>query len=391
MNAALIVFVKECRESLRDRRVLINALLLGPLLTPLLFLMLMQFVVNREIERAEKPLPVAVIGAANAPNLVDALRELGLSVRMAPDDAATAVRQREQDLVLRIPDDYAQRWRAGQPAELELYFDSSRQEAQAQAQRLERMIQQYTTRVGSLRLLARGIAPSVATPVVVALRDQATPEARGAVLLGMVPYFLVMTALLGGMWLAIDCSAGERERQSLEPLLINPVSTAQILAGKWAATAVFSVVSILLGLLAFREVSLFMPGDEPAFGPGLGMNFVLVAGAHMLPLALFLAIAQIWLASFARSFREAQTYLGLAQLVPLIPSVFLMVAPNVANPWWQAVPILGQQMAVLAALRGEAPALGPGLLGAVTTLLAAGLVYWQGVRLYRSERVAIYA
>ena len=389
MNAALVVFIKEGRESLRDRRVLLNALVLGPLLTPLLFLVLMQVIVGREIERAEKPLPVTVIGAEHAPNLVEALRQQGMEPGPPVPDPEAAVREQRIDLALRIGPGFGEEFRAGRPAEVEILYDSSRQDVRGALDRLEGMIGSYATRTGSLRLLARGIAPSLAAPIVIAGRDQATPQARGAMLLGILPYFLILSVFLGGMWLAIDTTAGERERQSLEPLLINPVARAQVLLGKLLATAAFSMTSLVLGLLAFMAVGNLLPAGDAFAGVSIGPRFVLQVLPLMVPLVLLVAIGQIGVASFARSFREAQTYLGLAQLVPLIPSILMMIVPMHAQLWMSAVPLFGQQIAILALLRGETlSALGLGL-GAAATLLAALGIFHLTLRLFLSERVAI--
>jgi sodium transport system permease protein len=390
VNAAAVVFVKECRESLRDRRVLLNALVLGPLLTPLLFLLLLHLTVGRELEQAERPLPVAVNGADYAPNFVAALRQMGLDPRPPVADPEAAVRERRQDLVLRIGPRFGADWREGRPAQVELLFDSSRQEVRGQVERLQAMIEGFSSRTGSLRLLARGIAPSVATPVVIAPRDLATPQARGALLLGMLPYFLVLTALVGGMWLAIDATAGERERQSLEPLLVNPVARGEVLLGKALATALFSLCSLVLGLLAFYVAGRLLPGDEAELGLAIGPRFVASALLVMLPLVGLIAIAQIWVASFARSFREAQTYLGLAQLVPLVPSILMMATPLRPALWMSAVPLLAQQLAVLGLLRGDPVGTAALALGAAVTLVAAAGIFGLTLRLYRSERVAIF-
>jgi sodium transport system permease protein len=385
----LIVLGKECIESLRDRRVLLNVLVLGPLLTPMLLLLLMHLIVGREIEKAERPLPVIVVGAQNAPNLVETLRQSGMDPRPAIDDPEAAVRAQRADLVLRIPQRFGEDWRAGRPAQVELIFDSSRQELRGEVQRLQSMIEAYAARTGSLRLLARGLAPSLVNPIVVADRDQATPQARGALLLNMLPYFLILTALIGGMWLAIDATAGERERQSLEPLLVNPVERASVLMGKWLATALFSMASLLLGLFAFLAVGRLLPSDDPGLGLSIGPRFVLVALPVMVPLVLLITMAQVWVASFAKSFREAQTYLGLAQLVPLIPSILLMAVPLRPQLWMSAIPLFSQQITILHLLRGEVVSPLAIAIGAAVSLVAAAGIFWLTLRLYRSERVAI--
>ncbi len=388
-HPALVVFRKECRESLRDRRVLLNALVLGPLFTPLLFLVLMHLIVGRELEKAEKPLPVSIVGAEYAPNLVAALRQQGLEQRPPVADPEAAVREQSVDLVLRIGPDFAEQWRSGRPAQVELIYDSSRQELRGATERLEAMVDAYGRRVGALRLLARGIAPALANPVILAPRDQATPQSRGAMVLGMLPYFLILTALLGGMWLAIDSTAGERERQSLEPLLINPVRRRDLLLGKHLATALFSMASLVLGLVAFMLVGHLLPADETGMGEAIGVRFIAITLPVMVPLVLLIAVAQLWVASYARSFREAQTYLGLAQLVPLVPSILLMAVPLRPQLWMAAIPLFGQQVTILRLLRGEAVNPLAIALGAAVTLAATLGVFWLLLRLYRAERVAI--
>jgi len=163
------------------------------------------------------------------------------------------------------------------------------------------------------------------SPVVVATRDQATPQGRGALLFAMLPYFLVLSALVGGMWLAIDSTAGERERQSLEPLLINPVRRDAILLGKMFATSAFSLTSLALSLVAFMIAGWFLPANKLGMTFNLSASVIVTILPVMVPLVLLLVNLQILVTSMAKSSREAQTYLGLLQLVPIIPSVILSV------------------------------------------------------------------
>jgi len=389
MSVAWIVYLKEVRESLRDRRVLMNTLLLGPLLGPVLFLVLMRLVIGRELEKAERPLPVVVIGAERAPELIDAMKQMGLVVKPAIADPELAVREQRIDLALRIAADFGAAWRAGRPAQVEIIYDSSRREGGSDVDRLRGMLEGYGHRNGALRLLARGLSPGIATPVVVASRDTATPQARGALLFAMLPYMLVLTIFIGGLWLAIDSTAGERERQSLEPLLTNPVPRDRILLGKYMATATFSMASLTLGLLAFLAAGVFMPTQQLGMSLALGPMFFAVALPMLAPLVLLLCIGQILIAAFARSVREAQTYLGLAQLVPLIPSIVLSVLPVKAQLWMYAVPLLGQQLAIMRLLRAEpVPALALAL-SALVTLLAAAALFALTRRIYNTERLAI--
>jgi sodium transport system permease protein len=391
VSAALQVFLKECRESLRDRRVLLNVLILGPLLGPVLFTILLRVTVARQIEQAQQPLPVAVIGAQYAPNLIAALRQLGMEVVPASGDLERAVREQQLDLGLRIAPTFAADWSAGRPAQVDLIYDSSRRDTGAQLQRLRAMLESYARSIGTMRLMVRGFAPTVISPLVFGARDQATAQARGALLFAMLPYFLILSAFVGGMWLAVDSTAGERERHSLEPLLINPVPRSSILIGKLLATAAFSLASLTLALAAFMLAGRFLPSDQAGITFDLGPAVVAGILPVTVPLVLLIVAAQILATAFAGSVREAQTLLGLLQLLPIIPSVVLSVLPIKTQLWMLGVPLLSQQILVGQLLRGESSPASWFALSASVTLLLMLVTLWGAVRSYNSERLATAA
>ena len=390
MKAALIVFIKECRESVRDRRVMLNALLLGPILGPVLFVVILRLTISHALEKAEKPLPAVVIGAELAPNLIEYLKQQNLEVLPPVADPEGAVRSQSIDLALRITKDYGTNWDAGRPAMVELIYDSSAREVNSEAQRLRGMLETYSRKNGAMRLLVRGLAPTLISPLVIATRDEATPQGRGALLFAMLPYFLVLSALVGGMWLAIDSTAGERERQSLEPLLINPVRRDAILLGKTLATTAFSVMSLTLSLIAFLIAGMFLPANKLGMTFNLSPAVIFTVLPLMFPLVLLLVNLQILVTSQSKSAREAQTYLGLLQLVPIIPSVILSVLPIKPQDWMYMVPLMSQQLSVTKLLRGESLPIQPVALGFVITLVVALAAFWLTRRNYESERLAIY-
>lgn len=387
----LTVFLKEVKENLRDRRTLISAFLTGPLLGPLMFVMLINFTLNRELDKAEKPLPLPVIGAEYAPNLVDALKAGGVVPGAPVADPAQAVRKQDADVVLRIAPDYGKAWRKGEPVQVELFYDSSQRDANTSVERVSTLVENYSRQQGVLRLVARGMSPSTAWPLQVAKRDQATPQSRAVLMFAMLPYFFVITVFMGGMYLAIDLTAGERERQSLEPLFANPVARWKILCGKLAAISVFSTASLLITLVAFAVVGRFIPAEKIGMELDLGLHFAVYVLLLMWPLVLLLAALQSMVAAFAKSYREAQTYLSLLMLVPIIPSLLLAFMPIKAQAWMYAVPLLGQNLGIMQLLRGDgvsAQQIGLCLLG---SLAAALLALLATIQLYRSERLAISA
>jgi sodium transport system permease protein len=390
-RAFLTVFLKEVMENLRDRRTLISAFLTGPLLGPAIFVMLINVTLNRELDKAEKPLPVPVIGAEYAPNLLDALRAGGVVPGAAVADPAQAVRKQDADVVLRIASNYGKAWRKGEPVQVELFYDSSQRDANTSVERVTQLVESYARQQGAMRLVARGMSPNAAWPLQVAKRDQATPQSRAVLMFAMLPYFFVITIFMGGMYLAIDLTAGERERQSLEPLFANPVPRWKILCGKLAAIGVFSTVSLLISLLAFAVVGQFIPAEKIGMELDLGVHFAARVLLLMLPLVLLLAALQSMVAAFAKSYREAQTYLSLLMLVPIIPSLLLSFMPIKAQAWMYAMPLLGQNLGIMQLLRGDgvsAEQIGLCLTG---SLVAALIAVLATVQLYRSERLAISA
>ena len=389
MNSAFVVFLKEIRENLRDRRTVLNTLLTGPLLAPALFVLLINAAVTRSIEKAEKPLPVPVAGAEHAPNLIAALERQGVEIRTAPADPERAVREGDVDLVLRIPPSYAQAWAAGEPAQVELIHDQSQRDAQGPVARLRALLQNEAQRTGALRLVARGITPALLQPLLVADRDQSTAQARSGTLFGMLPYFFILGVFIGGMALAIDTTAGERERQSLEPLFVNPVGRGTLLAGKLGATCAFAFTTLVLSIVAFSIAGQFLPTEKLGMSLEIGPRFALPTLFVMLPLVVVLASLQTLAAAFAKSYREAQTYLSLLMFVPVVPTLMLSLFPLKTQTWMYAVPLMGQQVTITRLLRGDRVAPFELALCFACTALVAGLVYFVTTRIYRSERLAI--
>ena len=389
MKTIITVFLKEVRENIRDRRTVINTLLTGPLMAPLIFVLLINGIVSRELDKAEKPLPVPVIGAENAPNLIEALKQRGVIIKDAIADPEKAVRDQDADLVLRIPSSYGEAWNKGEPAQVELIFDESQRDAQGSVKRLRGIIESYGQRTSALRLVARGISPTITRPLLVADRDQSTAQARGGMMFSMLPYFFILGAFIGGMALAIDTTAGERERQSLEPLFANPVARSKILLGKLGATGSFALTTLLLSIIAFSFAGQFMPTEKLGMTLSIGPRFATLTLIVMLPLVFLIASLQTLAAAFAKTFREAQTYLSLLMFVPAVPTMLMSVFPFKVETWMYAVPLVGQQVTITRLMRGEIVTSAEVALCFVCTAIAAVIVYLVTSRIYKGERLAI--
>lgn len=347
---ALVVLRKELTDALRDKRSLLSALVF-PLVGPLMVVVLFRVIIEQQ--DVDEPVQLPIVGAEHAPGLVAFLGEHDIEVQPAPDDPETVVKTGAAPAVLVVSPDYAERFREGKSADVELLVDRSRKESRSSVQRVERAVEGFSGQLGTMRLLARGVDPQLARPVALAKVDLATPRQRAADFLGMIPMFVAMAAFIGGIYVATDSTAGERERGSLEPLLVNPVDRRALAAGKWLATATLAFGSVVLTLVTSGIALSQTPLDELGVDVKLGVTDGFRLAIVMLPVALLAAGLQLMVATFARSFREAQTYLSLFMFLPMVPGMYMTAASLDPAPWMSFVPILGQQVLMTAVVRGE--------------------------------------
>lgn len=384
------VMRKELRDISRDRRTLALVLLLGPLLYPLIMLGMGALAEKRARTQLDATLEVPVVGVERAPNLVAFLATHGIKATAPPKDLDTAIAAQDIDIALRIGPDFATQWKAGTPALIEIVQDSTRRDAEIPAQRLENALSAYSQQVGAMRLLARGIAPTVAKPLAIGSRDLATAEAkRGQLLSYMLPYLLILTSFIGGAYLILDATAGERERQSLEPLLATPAARGAVVSGKIAAACAIGLTSLLLTLLAFKLSAQMAPGT----GQTLDVRFVAIAKMLLvlLPMLFFGTTLLTMLAAGAKSMKEAQSHITWLMLLPMIPTFVLMVNPLKTQLWQFTVPFLAQNQLLLKIIRGEPISLTIWAVYLATGFTIAGALWWLAVRRYHDEKLAVSA
>ncbi len=369
----LIVVRKELKDAFRDRRS-IYSVLIGSLFGPVLVGFMMNAIADRQREVEDVTIPV--VGMAHAPALMDWLRQqAGVTVIDGPAEPEAAVRDRKADVVVVIPEDYAKKFRASRPVELRIVSDGSRNTSRPRVQRVRSLLQRYNAEIASLRLMGRGISPAVVQPLQLQDLEVSSAQQRAAAILNFIPLFIVLAAFTGGMQIATDSTAGERERGSLEPLLVNPAPRGVIAAGKWLGAALSSMLSVFITTTLCVAMLQFIPLQDLGIRFRLGPGHVagLLAGA--LPLCLLAPAIQTWLATFARSFKEAQSYMGFLIMVPMLPGVLSSVYPLASQPWMYPIPMLGHHLLLVDVLGGKAPSpLVFAASAAVTVLVAMALV-----------------
>ncbi|ATB29120.1 ABC transporter permease [Melittangium boletus] len=378
------VFRKELRDHLRDRRSVASAVgftLMGPLLFGMMFTVMASWF------REDKPLELPVVGRAHAPSLVAFLERSGAKLSEPPEDYEALIQAGKLDTVLIIPEDYGKDFAEGHTAAVHLVMDNSRNQARKTIQRVRQLLGAYSGMLGSQRLLARGVAPELAAPIQVEEVDLSTPERLAASLLTIIPIFLVFAAFSGGMNVAIDAMAGERERGSLESLLLNPVRREALVMGKWMTAVVFAAAATTVCLLGFVAVMTRVPLQDLGVKVRLDALAVLGLWAGVIPLALMASAVQMLLSTFARSFKEAQTYIQVLMLLPMLPGMVLVLSPVQSKTWMFAVPVLGQEMIVQEVMRGEALGALPFVLSLASCgALALVFLAWTA-RLLADERI----
>ncbi|HQR11151.1 MAG TPA: ABC transporter permease [Casimicrobiaceae bacterium] len=351
MQRVLTVARKELVDTLRDRRTLLvtllPALIAGPLILLLMFSML-----SSQIGKARE-LKLPTVGPEHAPALVAFLERQQVTLVAAPTDHEARIRAGELDVVLVIDAGFERDVAEGKAGKLRLVYDRSRDRAQPAIREIEGLLRAYNRQWGSQRLLLRGIAPTVGNPLDVDATDLATPQQSGAFLLFFLAYYGLFAAVMGGMAIALDVTAGERERQSLEPLLMTPARPSELVVGKWLSVTAFNMLIVVVTLTGYYLTLRFAPlpvvGIPFLFGARELAWFLVV----LLPLISLLPAIMLYMGARSRTFKEAQASVSLVIFVVSIIPVVQLVQQKREPEWISWVPVSGQFSLLGQVLRGE--------------------------------------
>jgi len=388
MRTLFTVFVKEVIDNFRDRRTLASALIMGPLFGPMLFAFVINLSIERSLDDFERTLDVPVIGQEHAPNLMRYLASHNIHVVAGPADRAAAidaVTVGAHDVVVIVPAGFGEQLAATIPAKIELISDQANTQAERDARRVRTALHSYGRELAAIRLVARGVSPAVLRPINVDEIDVSTPSGRSAMLLGMMSYFFIFALLMGGMYLAIDTTAGERERGSLEPLLALPVTRGELMLGKIAATCIFMAVSLLLSLCSFFVALKFMPLEQLGMTPNFGADVVVAAFLVLAPFILLGASLMTLVASFTKSYKEAQTWLSVVLIAPTLPILIVSILTLRPQLEFMFVPSLSQHLLLVDMIKNEPVNIMHIAISVTSTLAIGAALTWICARLYRRE------
>nr|WP_286342947.1 ABC transporter permease [Ferrimonas sp. YFM] len=372
MSRILTILIKELKDGIRDRRSVMAAMSYA-LTTPLVFAGIFMITISDISEKEE--IAISIEGTESAPDLVRFLGAVGI-VGDSQDPLA---------ITLTISPDYGLQMSRGEPAEVILTADASRKELSQPLSQIKRVIHAYSDEMAALRLVARGINPRVIEPVDLVFHDRATNESKASLIMGAVLLSIMLSLFISGMNLAIDTSAGERERNSLALLLCQPVSTLEIVLAKGLAVTGFALFGLLLtmvvSVLVFAQVPWHELGFSLKFTPAIAGLIIIIC----LPIALFAATTQLFFSFFAKSFKEAQSYLTLMLFIPM--ALIMLPTFEIFGDVLKWLPISGQQLAITEMLKGQTLPATELAVSTLTTLALTLLLIWANARALKSEKV----
>jgi sodium transport system permease protein len=386
-----IVFLKEFKEHIRDKR---SLAMLG--IFVIMFPLMLGYILNNSIEKATKPeregMELAVIGGAQAPTLMTQLRQKNITIvdveNMDEEAIAKLLRQRKAVAVMRLKDNYAANYMEMRPADIELWFDSASDDGPRRRD-IEDVLNAYSSGIAGARLLAHGVSPATLSPVKVQRYDTGSNASRSAMLIGAMLGMLFLPAFTCCMSAAVDSTAGERERRSLEVLMAQPVTPWTLVCGKWIAASALGLIGLCLGMLLAHLILSWLPLEEIGMSWRVTSYDLLRVCLASIPLCLFGAAVQIALAMNSKTYKEAQSVLSIVTLLPLAPGAVVAMMEIEAAGWMYLVPMLSNQNLMRELAKGQELGLLPFVLTALCSLLPAlAIIAFASWRM-KSERYVL--
>lgn len=380
-----VVYFKELGDILRDRRALLTVGVVAILSGPVMLLMLANMLAGFEA-RAERRI-VLVQGIEHAPTLRNYLERETVKIETPPEDYIDRLRLgRLPDPVLIIPPDFEQVLAQNAVPRLTIMTDSTNGRADAGVARLQRWISGFSLQRAGLEMAMRSVAGTGYGRMEVEEHDLAGPLAQSTRVFGMLPFFFALAALYGVWGAALDTTVGERERGTLQPLLLTPAGGFALVVGKWLAVSSVGAGMVSTAILGFIPAQAVMPGETLKAMLAFGGHESLMAIAMFVPMAGLFAALLMLAGARARSFKQAQaSATGLLLAATMLPLLVGSSDSGVAH-WHAFAPVLAQHVQMRALLSGD-PVTWPGVLAGhlVTMLLVLPLLWWTSRCLSRQQ------
>jgi sodium transport system permease protein len=385
MKQIWAVFKKEIIDHWRDRRSVMNNLGILALMGPLMFGPIF-FSMQDQLNKSDS-VKLAVIGAERAPALIAYLRSHQVQIDTAPADYETKIREGKLDTVLLIPEKFAASFSKGEAAKVELIVDDSQENSRSVINKVDRLLENYSLHTGELRLLARGIDPGVMRAVKTQQVDLARPQQSGSFLLKFAVGYGLLAAFIGAMAMSLDMSAGERERGSLEPLLVNPISHLKLLAGKWLAASLLSMAAVVITFASYLITLNIFPFHSLGLAIRFGPAEFIAATLLVIPTSFMFAGLLLLTGLFAKTFKEAQITASLLIFIVVLPTMVLIFKPMKASLETMTIPLLSQNLLLADLIRGDTVSPLLAFVAAIITLLVGVACVFIASKIIQREKI----
>lgn len=350
-----VVFRKEWRDALRDKRSLRMAFLM-PVYFVAMFVASSLFFIhmaNQSRATTTEPIKLPVAGAEQLPSFIDWLQERGIKIEIAEKDAYQQVAKGKMDYALIIPEDAREKFLTGESIELALVFDATNNKTQGSLHFVRQQVYGWNSRIGSLRLLSRGISPVIVNPVYMRDVNIASDQKMGLFVMISLPIVLILTAFMSSVGFSADMTAGERERRSLESLLITPISSTELIIGKWLNSFSLTILVLVVELILLGFAFAYIPFKEIGLKVDVTPWDLMSIFVVLITLAVIATPLQFAISIFARNFKDAQMHMSLMLFIPMAPLFYTMFNPGAYAEWFRWMPVLSQQVLIKDLLLGS--------------------------------------
>lgn len=310
-----VVYNKELKDMVRDRRMLVAAFsfaLLGPVFMGIVFML------SQNQDASERQAHLAISNMQQAPGLVAFLEQKEIKpISFERGRASINTLPEGVDALLDLPKDYGDLLQTGQVVNGKLYVDEGSQTGIDKRQEISAAIHSYSSYVASIRLVARGVPVSLARPIILSTFDVAEESFITQTMSGMFLVMIIIASFIGGLSVAVDTLAGERERHTMQPLLAQPVAPDNIILGKLAMVSTFAIASTLLALGTFFFAISLVPAGILPIAIHLNIYTVSLMIVQLIPFAVFVAAIQLFISIQVKSFKEGQSYISMFMMLPM--------------------------------------------------------------------------
>ncbi|HOY21838.1 MAG TPA: ABC transporter permease [Cellvibrio sp.] len=389
ITMALVVLRKELKDALRDKRAMRLAFL-PPVYFVAIFVGLVIFAVNMANDKKVAgvySIPIYVEGEQNLPELVAWLREQGADIKTIDSGAFQQVKDKKIDFALILSDEAKQKRAKGESAPVWLVYDGANQKLSSSIGFVRSQIYVWGSRVGAVNLMARGIAPDVGSPIQLREENVADEQKMSVYLLASVPLTLLLAVFIGSVGFSADMTAGERERRSLESLLITPTATFSIYLGKWLTATLLTIVLLIIQLILFAIAFRFLPFNQLGLRVDVHIIDLIKVFWVLLPVVLFAVALQLSLSIFAKSFKDAQTLMAALVFVPMLLNFYTVINPGMFYEWWLWVPVLGQAVVIKEILLGGTIASFAFWKFWLVAIAITVATFWLGIKQLRRPKI----